>query len=449
MTNDVFICYSPEDENVASDICNLLEDKGYSCWFKKRDLGEDDTVFAVSEAIRDSRSVILVYSKDAKNSNFVTTEIDIAFSDSIPILIFSIDDSTIEGKLQFYLKDKPKIDAYPDASDFYDELALDVSQLLGSSDKKSDNVNNAYICCCEEDELTGEAICHVLEENGIKCWIKKRDLKVSDTVEKVPEMIKNSQSFILVYSKDAVNSNYVGTEIEFAKSSEIPFLSFKIDDVEKPGDLKDVHWLDAYPNPEENFGNLVMDTSKLLGKPIDDPKITGNYDLKKVSEKPVDDTPAKVESEVEDNGSGGFMGNYGVSKKLIIAIIAVVAIAIVALAGSYFFFMSGGDVGYNIPEGFAENPEYSYQESDGSGMTVQKFYENNDTYGWFSVTMISFNSGPAGLSDEPGQTPKTINGISGKIKETDGVYTFTYTDNGKMVMVDSDDIKIIEEVVPK
>ena len=123
--NDVFICYSPEDENIASDICNLLEDNNYKCWYKKRDYSQDDSIVKVTEAIRDSRSFLLIYSEDSKKSNFVTTEIDIAFSSNIPIFVFSIDDSEFEGKIQFYLKDKPLINAYPNAQEHYDEVLKD------------------------------------------------------------------------------------------------------------------------------------------------------------------------------------------------------------------------------------------------------------------------------------------------------------------------------------
>ena len=136
--NDVFICYSPEDEGVASDICRLLEDNSYKCWYKKRDFSKDDSITKVTEAIRDSRSFLLIYSKDAKESNFVTTEVDIAFSSDVPILVFSVDDSAIEGKLEFYLKDKHTINAHPNTQEHYDELLNGAEQYLGGAvDNKS------------------------------------------------------------------------------------------------------------------------------------------------------------------------------------------------------------------------------------------------------------------------------------------------------------------------
>ena len=67
---DIFICYSPEDENTASDICNLLEDNNYKCWLKKRDFTEGDSVIKITDAVRDSRGLLLIHSKDAKKSNF-------------------------------------------------------------------------------------------------------------------------------------------------------------------------------------------------------------------------------------------------------------------------------------------------------------------------------------------------------------------------------------------
>ena len=45
--------------------------------------------------------------------------------------------------------------------------------------------HEVYICYDEKDQITADAICHVLEENKIKCWMKTRDLGVKHMVEEI------------------------------------------------------------------------------------------------------------------------------------------------------------------------------------------------------------------------------------------------------------------------
>ena len=446
---DVFICYAPEDESVASDICSLLEDNQYKCWYKKRDFAEGDSVIKITEAVRDSRGLLLIYSKDAKKSNFVTTEIDIAFSSNVPILVFSVDDSAIEGKLQFYLKDKPTINAYPNTEEYYDELLDDTNEYLGVEedgevDDESDK-NDAYVCYADEDVLTAEAIVHVLEENGIRCWFKNRDLKASETVKKISGVIKNSKSFILVYSQNATQSNYVKTDTDLAISDNIPILSFKIEDVEKSDKLSDSHWLDAYPNPEDNFRDLVIDTGKIIGKPVDNPKITKSLDDVKKAEKVEKkvETPSKPVNK-NDEPSGGIFDKLKGNKFLIIAVVAIV-IAIVAGA-AYFLTSTTTDIGseINVPDGFYEVPEYGYTDNDDTGYTECKFYQN-DKYDYFNVLVVHTNQG-GGLANEPGKVDKTINGVTGKYLPD--MVQFEYMDSkGNMVIISASDEKLLEEIV--
>ena len=49
--------------------------------------------------------------------------------------------------------------------------------------------HEVYICYDEKDQITADAICHVLEENKIKCWMKTRDLGVKHMVEEIMEAI--------------------------------------------------------------------------------------------------------------------------------------------------------------------------------------------------------------------------------------------------------------------
>ena len=136
---------------------------------------------------------------------------------------------------------------------------------------------DVYICYSSSDKVAADAICHVLEENKFKCWIKPRDVGIEHVAEAVPQAIRSSRCVVLVFSENAKASNFVNTEVDIAFSSNIPIIVFKIDDSHLDGGLEffleNKHWLDAYPNPSVEFRRLVIDVAKLLDKPVSDPVI--------------------------------------------------------------------------------------------------------------------------------------------------------------------------------
>lgn len=140
--------------------------------------------------------------------------------------------------------------------------------------------HEVYISYDEADSLAAEAICHVLEENDIKCWIKSRDAGRKHIVEEVTEAIRNSEVMILIFSNTSKSSNFVNTEVDIGFSSNISMIIYKIDNSSLDGALefflKNKHWLDAYPNPSSQFERLIMDTAYLLEKPLIKPKISPN-----------------------------------------------------------------------------------------------------------------------------------------------------------------------------
>lgn len=160
--------------------------------------------------------------------------------------------------------------------------------------------HEVYVCYSDEDKITADAICHVLEENKFKCWIKSRDAGTEHIADAIPKAISDSKILVLVFSKHAKKSNYVNTEIDMAFSNNIPIVVFKIDDSKLDGALEffleNKHWLDAYPNPSIEFRNLVISVAKLLDKPISDPVIDSNRpDSSNVAE------PPKMEAVSKDN----------------------------------------------------------------------------------------------------------------------------------------------------
>uniref|UniRef100_UPI003890372C toll/interleukin-1 receptor domain-containing protein n=1 Tax=Methanobrevibacter sp. TaxID=66852 RepID=UPI003890372C len=55
---------------------------------------------------------------------------------------------------------------------------------------------DVYICYSSSDKNAADAICHVLEENKFKCWIKPRDVGIGHIAEEITAAIKASKSMV-------------------------------------------------------------------------------------------------------------------------------------------------------------------------------------------------------------------------------------------------------------
>ena len=134
--------------------------------------------------------------------------------------------------------------------------------------------HEVFICYDDEDRITACAVCHYLEENGIKCWLKCRDSRIGHEVEETMDSIRKSDVMVLVFSEYSKISSHVNTEVNLAFNEQIPILGFKVEKTKLEGSLeyylRNAHWLDAYPESDVKFRNLIKDTSKLLDKPVSD-----------------------------------------------------------------------------------------------------------------------------------------------------------------------------------
>ena len=127
--------------------------------------------------------------------------------------------------------------------------------------------HNVYICYDKNDVEMANKVCDTLEKNRIQCWLKDRDSIVKDSVGEITEAIEKTRAMVLIYSKNAVESQFVRNEVANAFENGKPIVIFKIDDTKEEGGiqlfLRKQTWINAYPNPEEKFDQLVEKTKEL------------------------------------------------------------------------------------------------------------------------------------------------------------------------------------------
>lgn len=139
MAHDVFISYSTKNTEFAEAVCENLEDNGIECWIAPRNI-KTGTNYAkeIIDGLNAAKIVVLVFSKDAQESEYVNNEIDTAFSNNQCIVSLKVDDSFPEKKMEFFLKNTQWLDASPTAlkeqnktlESCYAQLVDDVKRVL-------------------------------------------------------------------------------------------------------------------------------------------------------------------------------------------------------------------------------------------------------------------------------------------------------------------------------
>ena len=135
LDHDVFISYSTKNGDVASKVCYILEQNNLKCWMAPRNISSGRIyVDEIADAIKATKIVVLVYSKDSQESKYVSNELNMAYSHEKDILSFNIDDSIPKKEMEYYLKVTQWLPAFPNPDEHYETLVTDALDLC---DKKT------------------------------------------------------------------------------------------------------------------------------------------------------------------------------------------------------------------------------------------------------------------------------------------------------------------------
>ncbi len=112
MAHDVFISYASEDKITADAVCAGLERAGIRCWIAPRDiLPSDNYDDAIIRAINSAKVMVVIFSSNIFQSQFVKSEVERGFSKGLVIAPFRIENVSPEGGLELYLGRRHWLDA--------------------------------------------------------------------------------------------------------------------------------------------------------------------------------------------------------------------------------------------------------------------------------------------------------------------------------------------------
>ena len=135
--------------------------------------------------------------------------------------------------------------------------------------------HDVFISYSSTDQKIVEGLSAYLEQNGIRCFVAYRDIPRGVVWAKaITEAIENCKLMIVVFSEHFNRSEQVDREIEMCIEEGRPILTFRIQDTTFTGVkkyyLKNINWIDAFPNPQECFGELLKSVIALLPSIKDD-----------------------------------------------------------------------------------------------------------------------------------------------------------------------------------
>lgn len=132
MNHDVFISYSSQDMEAAQAICHVLEQNEIRCWMAPRNIPPgSDYGDVIDDAIKACKSVVVLFSETAAASQFVKSEINIAFEEQKTIIPFRLDKTPLKGQNRLFLNKTHWIDAYPDYKTKFNDLVVAVASSIG------------------------------------------------------------------------------------------------------------------------------------------------------------------------------------------------------------------------------------------------------------------------------------------------------------------------------
>lgn len=131
--------------------------------------------------------------------------------------------------------------------------------------------HDVFISYSSQDKVAADAICHILEENEVRCWIAPRDIPAgAEYGDLIDEAIKHCRIVVVLYSQTAATSLWVKGEMNIAFEEGKIIIPFRLDPTPLTGQsrviLNQRHWIDAYPDYQTKFTELVDAVLNAIGR---------------------------------------------------------------------------------------------------------------------------------------------------------------------------------------
>ncbi len=145
MTYDFFISFAEEERTYVEELNKTLRQYGLKSWVYFREIrGAEDWTEAINDGVKNSKTAVLIASKNAFNSKHVHREIALADKANLPLICILTENISLPPKFEYFFVDLQHIPAYRmSKEEIADELAKIIQDLFpdqgqGSSPEEAD-----------------------------------------------------------------------------------------------------------------------------------------------------------------------------------------------------------------------------------------------------------------------------------------------------------------------
>lgn len=129
--------------------------------------------------------------------------------------------------------------------------------------------HDVFISYSSKDQKIVEGLSAYLEQQDVRCFVAYRDIpKGKVWAAEITKAIENCKCMVVVFSENFNSSDQVDREIELCFEEGKTIIPLKIQDSRLSGAkkyyLKNINWIDAFPEPEKYFGELFTAINSLL-----------------------------------------------------------------------------------------------------------------------------------------------------------------------------------------
>lgn len=119
-----------------------------------------------------------------------------------------------------------------------------------------------FISHASDDAAVARQICAALEGVGLTCWIAPRDIRAgADYRNEILRGIRETDAFLLVYSRKASESEHVAREVGYADERNKTVYPVRVDSTNVEGPLEYLlqgkQWVDFNANPEQAMRSVA------------------------------------------------------------------------------------------------------------------------------------------------------------------------------------------------
>jgi hypothetical protein len=131
-------------------------------------------------------------------------------------------------------------------------------------------IHDIFISNCPDNKGLAKLVCGALEANGLKCWLRSRDMnRRNDPKTSIEKAIKAASVMMIVFSTETNDYPGLASEMNIAINSDLHLIPIRVEMAEPKGVmdyyLADTQWFDVTDPPsEKSINDLILIVKRSL-----------------------------------------------------------------------------------------------------------------------------------------------------------------------------------------